>query len=65
MSNCALCKKIIEPGTKAVSIVGGQFPREEPDFFMVDESIMVESHAHLPCLVDAVSKRSEGALPGL
>lgn len=65
MSKCALCKKVIDPGTKTVSIVGGQFPREEPDFFMVDEEVMAESHAHLGCLMEAVSKRNEGILPGV
>lgn len=51
---CCFCAKAIEFGTAAVSIVGGMFPVEDPDFFMVDESVMAESHAHLPCLLAAV-----------
>lgn len=50
MSDCSLCKKKIEPGTRAVSIIGGQFPKDDPDFFMVDEGILRESHAHFDCL---------------
>jgi hypothetical protein len=61
MSNCAICRKSIEPGTAAVSIVGGQFPREEPDFFMVDETVLTESHAHLPCLLGALSTAEESS----
>jgi hypothetical protein len=59
MSTCALCGKTINPGTPAVSVVGGQFPVDDPDFFMVDETVMAESHAHLECLLGALSKRKE------
>lgn len=52
MSECTLCKKTIEPATRAVSIVGGLFPASDPDFFMVDEAVLRESHAHLACLLD-------------
>jgi hypothetical protein len=66
--NCPLCKKEIIPGTAAVSIVGGMFPREEPDLFVVDEQVLRESYAHLPCLLktlrgdDVRSNRSATAV---
>lgn len=60
MSVCVLCKKEIEPGTPTVSVVGGQFPREEQDFFMVDETVLSESYAHLPCLLEALSRHGGG-----
>ena len=53
---CALCPIPIEPGTRAVSIVGGLFPQSDPDFFMVDETVMLESYAHLECLLRTVSE---------
>lgn len=62
--NCSLCQRPIEPGTKVVSIVGGMFPRETPDFFMIDETVLLERHAHLNCLLDAVAGRDEGQQPG-
>lgn len=52
--NCSLCGQQIVPGTPAVSVVGGMFPVEDPDFFMTDEEVMRESYAHLKCMVDAV-----------
>lgn len=54
MNTCSLCKGVIDVGKPAVSIVGGLFPREAPDFFMVDEQVMRESHAHLQCLLDRI-----------
>jgi len=59
MNSCVFCKKPIEPGTPATSVVGGQFPREDPDFFMVDETVLAESYSHLPCLIGAVSRGGE------
>ena len=53
MKICVSCEKEIPTRTKAVSVVGGLFPEEEPDFFMVDETIMKESHMHLDCLLAA------------
>ena len=53
MKNCSICKKDIPIRTKAVSVVGGLFPEEDPDFFMMDESIMGESWLHLECLLKA------------
>jgi len=55
--NCALCKKPIAPGTRAVSLVGGLFPESDPDFFMIDETVMPECHAHLECLLESVVGR--------
>lgn len=65
MSNCSLCSKPIAPGTSAVSIVGGMFPVEDPDFFMVEPGILGESHAHLECLRELVALlvRSRAAKP--
>lgn len=54
MSLCTLCKKPIPTGKAAVSVVGGLFPDSDPDFFMVDEQVLKESHAHLECLLKAI-----------
>ena len=51
MTKCVLCPNPIEPGTRAVSIVGGLFPESDPDFFMIDESVLIESYVHLECLL--------------
>lgn len=53
-ASCVLCNKVIDVGVAAVSVVGGQFPKDDPDFFFMDEEIMKESHAHLACLLDVV-----------
>jgi hypothetical protein len=53
MKNCSICQKDIPTRTKAVSVVGGLFPEEEPDFFMIDDTIMGESWLHLECLLQA------------
>ena len=55
MRACSLCKNEIGLGSPTVSIVGGQFPREDPDFFMVDETVLSESYAHLKCLLRLAS----------
>lgn len=54
MTRCVFCEEEIQPGTRAASIAGGMFPREEPDIFMIDAEVLVESHAHLDCLVALV-----------
>ena len=59
MSNCVICEREIPTNTKTVSAVGGLFPREEPDFFMVDETVMKESHMHLDCLLAAFRSNRE------
>ena len=58
---CPLCKEIIPPGTAAVAIVGGLFPVEDPDFFMVDQSILAEGYVHMTCFVKLTGSR---AAPG-
>lgn len=55
MKNCVICKSEIEIRTKSVSVVGGLFPAEDPDFFMIDESIMKESYVHLECFLKALT----------
>lgn len=60
MKTCALCSKTIEPGTPAVSVVGGMFPRGEEDFFMIDETVLEETHAHLPCFRRVVGRKPDG-----
>ncbi len=62
MTRCVFCPNPITPGTPVVSIVGGMFPREEPDLFMVDEEVLRESHAHLDCLLRVA--RASPAVPG-
>jgi hypothetical protein len=61
MKNCAICQKNIPTGTRAVSVVGGLFPKEEPDFFMIDDTIMGESWLHLECLLGAFRPNSGGS----
>ena len=56
MKNCALCKKPIEVRVKAVSVVGGLFPAEDPEFFMIDDNIMKESHLHMECFMEVISR---------
>lgn len=60
MKPCAICKLPIQPGTATVSIVGGQFPVGDPDFFMIDDTILVESYVHRDCLVKSFSVTVEG-----
>ena len=64
MKECFLCKKEIAPGTPATSLVGGFLPVEEPDFFMVDEGVLKETYAHLPCLIGAVGQREASTQAG-
>jgi len=61
MKNCAICQKDIPNRTKAVSVVGGLFPEEEPDFFMIDDTIMAESWLHLDCLLGAFRTNGGGS----
>lgn len=61
MKNCAICHKGIATRTKAVSLVGGLFPAEEPDFFMMDETIMGESWLHMDCLLEAFRTTRAGS----
>ena len=58
MNTCALCKKKIDPGTKAVSLVGGFFLVDEPNFFAMDETVMPESYTHLGCLLRRTAEKS-------
>lgn len=58
--NCKLCQKPIEPSTRAVSLVGGMFPREEPDLFSVDEEILSETYVHLDCLNNLIRDGKHG-----
>lgn len=53
MTRCSICQEGIG-ADPAASLVGGFFPREEPDLFMVDEEILSESHVHMTCLKDAL-----------
>jgi hypothetical protein len=59
MTNCFLCQKNIDAGKAAVSIVGGQYPIEDPDFFMVDEEVLREAHAHFECWIQTLPKRTK------
>lgn len=49
MSKCVLCKVDIKAATAVVSIAGGLFPAEDPDFFMLDATVLPETYAHLEC----------------
>jgi hypothetical protein len=57
MKPCSLCTKPIEPGTKAVELAGGFFPKDDPEFFALDDSVIVVSYVHLQCLLDATGAR--------
>lgn len=57
--HCTICNKLILPGTPAVSVVGGQFPEIDPDFFMIDQAVLNESYLHLACLVREVVEKSK------
>jgi len=46
MKQCVFCRKDILPGQAAVSIVGGLMDPEEPDFFVADQDVLIESYAH-------------------
>jgi hypothetical protein len=46
---CWICRRPIELGVEVVSSVGGHFPKEEPDFFLADPTVMVEVYAHGVC----------------
>ena len=63
MTKCVFCKKPILPDVKAASIVGGYYPSSDPDFFMMDEETLAESHAHLRCLLEATSGQNGGGKP--
>jgi hypothetical protein len=64
MSKCAFCQKEIEPATPAVSVVGGHFPKEDIDFFMIDTTVLAESYAHVDCLKEALSPKRDGESEG-
>jgi hypothetical protein len=57
---CILCKKKIEPGTKVVELAGGFFDREDPEFFVVDDAVLVVSYLHFDCLAGALAQKKEG-----
>lgn len=46
---CSICHEDIGTRKATVNVVGGLFPEEDPDFFMIDETIMKELYAHLDC----------------
>ena len=56
MSNCVLCKLEIKPATAVVSIAGGLFPATDPDFFMLDATVLPEAYAHRECFMKLVQK---------
>lgn len=51
MNNCALCSMPVEAGKKAIELAGGFFDREDPGFFVVDDSVLVVSYVHFECLL--------------
>lgn len=55
---CFICKKPIVLATPTVEVVGGYFPREEPDFFLADPATMAETYGHRECFVAAVELAS-------
>jgi hypothetical protein len=58
MKACALCKGQIQPASPAVELAGGLFDPDDPDFFVIDESVLVVSYAHRDCLLKQLKKTS-------
>jgi len=63
MKDCLFCLKPIETRIKAASIVGGLFPAEDPEFFMVELTVMKECYIHLDCLKGAFSRHRGDSQP--
>ena len=57
---CFVCKVLIEPGIAATEIVGGLFDPEDPDFFVVDESVCTVTYAHRDCLISKLQGAQTG-----
>lgn len=51
MKACPLCKQPIQPATPVVELAGGLFDPQDPDFFVIDEGVLVISHVHRECLL--------------
>ena len=64
MKQCAICKNGIEPRTKAASLVGGLFPAEDPEFFMIDVTVMPEIVVHHACLLRAFAGEQDSRPKG-
>jgi hypothetical protein len=62
--NCAICTSPIAAGTAAASMVGGLYPVSDPDFFMIDETVMPEKFFHHECVVRVLDKGVVKADPG-
>jgi len=60
---CSFCELEIKPGAPAICVVGGLFPVDEPDFFMIDESVLPEGHAHRECFRSIVELWVNRAAP--
>ena len=54
---CILCKKAIEPATKAVELAGGFFDHDAPPFFVVDDSVLAVGYLHFECLEAALAEK--------
>lgn len=51
---CILCKATIAPGTKVIELAGGFFDRDDPEFFITDDEVLVVSYLHYTCLEKAL-----------
>lgn len=51
---CAICQGVVMPGKKAVELAGGFFDPGDPEFFVIDDSVLVVSYVHLECMLKAV-----------
>lgn len=54
---CGLCKKKIEPARPAVELAGGLFDPQDPDFFVMDDSVLAVSYVHKDCLLKRLGER--------
>lgn len=46
---CIICNELIDAGVATISMVGGQFPVDDPVFFVIDLTISPEVYAHRDC----------------
>jgi len=56
MKTCVLCRKLIQPATPAIELVGGLFDPEDPTFFVMDDGVLVASYAHRDCLLQKLKQ---------
>jgi len=61
MKECALCRTALEAGRPGVELAGGFFDPQDPEFFIIDDSVMVVSYMHLECLLKTLTPHRKGS----